>query len=147
MANVRGAGNVIRNLQKAQERMVNAVATGLYLEGNNHMGISKRRVPVDLGALKGSGYVTLPEVTATDVTVELGYGGPAKKYAIVQHERLDYNHPDGGQAKYLESVVDERRNSILSNVAALAKRAFDRHQKPQRTNIPTTPDEGEGVSR
>jgi hypothetical protein len=29
-------------------------------------------------------------------------------HAWIQHERLDYQHPDGGQAKYLETPASDK---------------------------------------
>lgn len=39
------------------------------------------------------------------------------KYAAVQHEQINYNHPRGGQAKYLESVLIENKDRILNIIA------------------------------
>lgn len=38
-------------------------------------------------------------------------------YAAVQHERLDYNHPRGGQAKYLEQPLYDQHRDYLQSVA------------------------------
>lgn len=38
-------------------------------------------------------------------------------YAAVQHERLDYNHPRGGQAKYLEEPFLGNHLSYLQDVS------------------------------
>lgn len=132
------------NIKAAQARWQRAVAAALYLEAGNILGMSKRRVPVDLGTLKGSGYATLPVERAGRTTVEIGYGGAAKEYAARVHEDLSARHPDGGQAKYLESAADERTPSIVHNVKALARAAFARGQGPVRGPMPTDPDEGGG---
>lgn len=39
------------------------------------------------------------------------------KYAAQQHEQINYNHPNGGQAKYLESVLIENQDRILQLIA------------------------------
>ncbi len=59
-------------------------------------------VPVDEGILKGSQSITPPKSLGTTPSARITYGGPSAPYAVVQHERLDYDHPKGGQAKYLE---------------------------------------------
>lgn len=66
--------------------------------------------PVDTHALRqscevdgdGQGHVTV------------SYDTP---YAVVQHERTDYNHPNGGKAKYLEDPLNRERETMLNIVA------------------------------
>lgn len=74
--------------------------------------VSKALVPVDRGDLRKSGRV---RVDGTTVTVS--YSAP---HAFLQHERLDYKHPGGGQAKYLESAVDQvgAEATIIAGVRA-----------------------------
>lgn len=138
-----GARTVRQNLIMAGGRWKRAVSAGLYLEANNIMALSKREVPVDLGGLKGSGYVTLPQDVGGKILVEMGYGGPAKDYAVVQHERLDFNHPEGGKAKYLEDPVDARQPNIARNVWRLAKAAFAQGVGPVQGKMPTGPGGGD----
>lgn len=38
-------------------------------------------------------------------------------YAATQHEQIHYDHPRGGQAKYLESVLVENQDRILKIIA------------------------------
>lgn len=60
---------------------------------------SKPLVPVEDGKLKRSGRV---EVDFLEVRVK--YKAP---HAWLQHENLDYQHPQGGQAKYLEAAAEQ----------------------------------------
>jgi hypothetical protein len=55
-------------------------------------------VPIEEGTLLRSGRVVTGE---TGAAVGFGSGG-SSDYAIPQHERLDYRHDNGRQAKYLE---------------------------------------------
>ena len=101
----------------------------LYREGWRIMKRSKDEfVPVDFGALKSTGDVSLPGESASgDVFVTLGYGGPAKTrtkdgkdyvgYAVVVHENLTARHPVG-QAKYLERPLLEAVGGMESRLAA-----------------------------
>lgn len=93
------------NLGKTLLDVHNRAAAALYEVANEVMAESKRLVPVDTGALKGSGYVSEPRVELGKVEVEIGYGGPAAAYAVRQHEDLSYAHPGGGQAKFLEQPL------------------------------------------
>lgn len=59
---------------------------------------SLKLVPRESGALARSGRVDEDSGTVS-------YGSNGVPYAIVQHERLDYHHFHGGQAKYLEQPM------------------------------------------
>lgn len=61
--------------------------------------VAKDLVPVDDGDLRKSG-----KVVVEDKQVRGRFTGP---HAWLQHERLDYQHPNGGQAKYLEAAADQ----------------------------------------
>lgn len=140
---LRGLDEVLKNLRAAGERGRRAVGAGLYVLGNEIMTDSKHRVPVDLGTLKGSGYVTLPmTTTGKDVRVELGYGGPAKAYAVVQHERTELHHEDGGEAKYLENAVNAASGTALQRVREVARTAFEADREAPGGVNPTTPEQG-----
>jgi len=43
----------------------------------------------------------------------VGFNTP---YALVQHERLDYRHPMGGKAKYLEDNLKEQSSKYSDNL-------------------------------
>ncbi len=142
-SNVKGFRELEQELKKMTPRAVKALGAGVYALGNKIITNSKRRVPVDLGVLRGSGYATLPETKRLTAIVELGYGGPAKDYAIVQHENLHFQHPEGGEAKYLENAVNEETSSAVRVVSEHAARAFLNNKGAIRNNaVPVDPDEG-----
>ena len=99
---ITGVADLRRVLRRLGDRAPKALGRALYEEGEEIMTRSKEEfVPIDLSTLKNSGFVAEPRSDGGGVVVELGYGGAAAAYAVVQHERLDFYHPDG-QAKYLE---------------------------------------------
>lgn len=114
---------VLSRLENAEQ----ALGRALYEEANRIFNESQLLVPVDTGTLRSSGQVTLPEQGPRGVSVTIGYGGAAAPYAIYVHERLDLNHPNGGQAKYLEEPVMAAADGIADRLAdtldALAKGA------------------------
>jgi hypothetical protein len=122
---IKGISNMMNKLKDIMETHPEAVEAGLFAVGNNIMTVAKERVPVDLGALRASGYVSEPQREGGSVVVELGFGGAAAAYAVRQHEDLSLNHPGGGQAKFLESALDEARPSLASKVATVAKRQIE----------------------
>lgn len=134
-----GTSELIKNLQAAGPRGVKAVGAGLYVEAQNILTEAKKEVPVDLGTLKNSGYATLPVISGQNVTVELGFGGSAKDYAVIQHERTDFNHPGGGKAKFLQDPLYRAKSGLGKNVANYAERAFAANQGAQQTDVPQTP--------
>lgn len=128
---LKGLNEVIENIQnevdKLQVKSTQGLADALLFVATE----SQQRAPVDTGDLRGSVKVeidgdmysegvkggginvvgSLPE-KATEGTVSFN-----TKYAAVQHEQINYNHPRGGQAKYLESVLLENKDRILNIIA------------------------------
>jgi hypothetical protein len=132
---MKGASEMIAKVRLVAKAQPNRVGAALYLEGQIEMTESKRRCPVSPtaaqfkamgrtmpkglvpGTLRASGQVAEPEYQGNNISVTLSYGGAAIDYAIVQHERLDYHHTTG-QAKYLESVINESRPFMAARLAA-----------------------------
>lgn len=102
------------------------------------------RAPVCDGDLRGSGYAnvngdlvakgrddqsggtdivgTPGEPAGNIIVAEIGFS--EEKYAFVQHEHLEFNHPIGGQAKYLESVIVENEDRYMKLLADSAKKGL-----------------------
>jgi hypothetical protein len=143
---VQGAKLIARALKQAANLSPKAMGAGLYAAGNDIMRLSKRLVPVDLGTLKGSGYVTLPDTSGDSAEIEVGYGGPAASYAVEQHERTEFSHPVG-QAKYLQDAVDQTLRSLPAKIAAVSNRAFQEGRGAKRDpGTPTDPNESAVVA-
>lgn len=100
------------------------VGAALYREGGAIMTKSKKLCPVDLGNLRATGDVAPPEEHGGHVTVTLGYGGPAAKYAVAQHERLDFKHTVG-QAKYLEDPMLEAAQGMDARIGVSIKKGIE----------------------
>lgn len=143
-ATLTGDAEAMEKLREALgERFEQAVGAGLYLAANNVMTDAKRRVPVDTGTLRGSGYVTLPELVDGHPVVEAGFGGPASDYAVVQHEATELHH-DVGEAKFLENAVNEAASRFARDVATIASAAVAGGSTALPAAVhPTRPDEEE----
>lgn len=50
----------------------------------------------------------------------------ATDYAFDQHESTNYNHPKGGQAKYLTSTLTEKADIYAKRVADAVERALEK---------------------
>lgn len=90
-------------------RTVETVPTNILLEEAPRIEeTAKIRTPEKTGKLKESVKVRVsrdkrrPGLFAQASARNRGYD-----YALIQHENLSYNHPNGGQAKFLESAFVE----------------------------------------
>lgn len=84
---------------------------------------SQEIVPYKDGDLMASGYLESRQFRGKSVC-EIGYArGGKPEYAIIQHENLEYNHPNGGQAKYLERPLLQDADAIQQRILALLKEA------------------------
>lgn len=104
--------------------------------------------PVDTGTLRRSGTVTvggLPDGAAVYAAAEGGQGMAGAHsepqgneqavyisfntpYARRQHEELDWQHPRGGKAKYLEDPFNALKGKVLRRVERRVKRALQDKQ-------------------
>lgn len=84
------------------------VEAALMEEGENVMGVSVRRTPVDQGPLRASAHVKTPVTKGGKTTVTLAYG---TDYAVYVHEITTSHHPSG-QAKFLQSAVEENAKGM-----------------------------------
>ena len=110
--------DVLAYLDRLTEpQLGNAVGEALFGEAWEIMGKSHREVPVRDGILKNSGTVLPPERRSGSVVVEMGYGGAASAYAVVQHERTDFAHRVG-KAKYLEDPLMQAAPNLTRNLTA-----------------------------
>ena len=112
--NLFGVDEGKRGFEFNKDRMIAAINSALYSAANDILTEANNLVPIDTGNLKSTGVVTTngaqnipPSPTDLRPKLDISFGGKTTgsdgaNYAAVQHERLDYNHPQGGQAKYLE---------------------------------------------
>ena len=120
-----GQKGMTATLKKIAAKFPDRVAAAIYQEAQIEMTESKRRCPVSPlpapagvvpGTLRNSGQVGRPARQGNNISVTLAYGGAAEDYAIVQHENLDFHHTTG-QAKFLESVLNESRPYMAGRIA------------------------------
>jgi len=111
--------------------VVKDVEAALRQEGENIMGVSIRRTPVDFGFLWSGGHskdkkesgpapwVTIPKTRRGKTEVELAYGA---SYAIYAHEQ-EPRAGGQGQPKFLESAVKDGSKGFAGK---MKKRVLDR---------------------
>ena len=122
-----------RRLGQIGQGFDNAVEKALRAEAEAIMARSKAAfVPVNVGTLKGSGFVNDVVRKGKDVSVVLGFGGDAEAYALAVHE-----HPSGasppswgdrpvnfkrGGPKYLSKPMDEAVPGMDNRIAKIVDR-------------------------
>lgn len=74
---------------------------------------SAEEAPVDKGDLKGNASVDDSKLQS-EGKVLVDYNLP---YAMDQHEGQEYNHPQGGKAKFLEDPFERLKPRIIDHVA------------------------------
>lgn len=121
---VTGFTEFLRVIRTLGTRATGIAGGALSREAERIMTDAKGRTPVATGALRSSGQVAAPDVTASGVVVELGFGNTSVGYAVPVHERLDVRHPVG-EAKYLERAVDAARRGIDGRLAADVRREIE----------------------
>lgn len=97
-----------------------AALLGARLAAEHLLSVSDRLVPIEEGTLSRSG-ATSARSTPGGAVAAVSYGTP---YAVPQHERLDYRHDPGRQAKYLESPMSTERATMARIVAQALREAL-----------------------
>ena len=128
---LKGLNNIIENLQEEIDKMTVQSAEGLKDALLYVANESQKRAPVDTGDLRGSVLVEMDNtviakgnesggLTITGNAPENSTKGSVSyntPYAANQHEHTEYDHPLGGQAKYLESVLTGEKDRIVQHIA------------------------------
>lgn len=96
-------------------------------------GNSAKRAPVDKGDLRNNcmaalnGMTIFTQQTPTGAIPQpsltvFGSVSYSLPYALRQHEELNYKHPHGGEAKYLERPFEERKDRYINRIAEIPER-------------------------
>lgn len=84
---------------------------------------SKLQVPLDEGPLQDTGRINKRQYNSGEskVSISIAYGGLSKtygkwvKYAVKQHENMNFKHKEGRKAKYLEDPVQQHWPMAVKN--------------------------------
>ena len=98
-----------------------ALGRSIFQEAEEIMADSKSKyVPVVTGTLRNSGFVQLPRIGRSKVSIVLGYGGAAQKYALRVHENPRTGKTASGskvgQWKYLEVPFREKSKGMGARI-------------------------------
>jgi hypothetical protein len=133
---VEGYDDVRAALRHATREVLKELTRGMVENVEDLLGRGMRRAPVDEGTLRGSGSarVNQTEVAHTEgagtdhrvvgssvsppikaqIEGEVGFNTP---YAAVQHEHVEFRHPQGGEALYLVNPLKEMTSRYVENLA------------------------------
>jgi hypothetical protein len=114
--------NDLRDTKAIRRALEGSLEDAMRIAVEDLLGRAVRDAPVDEGTLRGSGTATV-EVHGQEVIGKVTFGTP---YARAQHEGLDFEHPKGGKAKYLESNLTALAPRYKKILAASARKALDR---------------------
>lgn len=120
---MKGAGQVIRNMERVAKQFPDDVAAAMYQEAQPEVTEMKRRCPVDVtedaphpGNLRNSIHVEKPQRKGNVISVTFATGKQAP-YAPHVHENPDAFHAVG-EWKFMESVLNESRRYMGKRIAA-----------------------------
>ena len=82
---------------------------------------AKGRPDTNGGTLAESGRVNR-DLGSSGLLVSISYDGP---YAVYQHESLEFRHPTGGSAKFLELAVNEKASEANDAIGAEIRKALE----------------------
>lgn len=113
---LRGEAEALKKLNRELKAIKGRTIQGMAAAATLVKGRSQAKTPVDEGNLKASHY------TATGVTLSgpVAEVGCTADYAIYVHEDLEANHTVG-QAKFLESALNESKDDIVNTVRRRAR--------------------------
>jgi hypothetical protein len=78
---------------------------------------ARKRTPVDTGNLRGTVHAEGPERKGRTISCDVVAGSSSEDYAFIVHEDMDAHHRVG-QAKYIESTINESAPHMLERVAS-----------------------------
>lgn len=108
--------SVSNNINAAQAvvKLQASLAVASYRAAASIQTLAVSRTPIEQGDLRGSTTLRMVD-EASAARTEIAYN---MIYAARQHEETGWNHPRGGQAKYLESAMrdgQDEAKAIIRN--------------------------------
>lgn len=120
MSGLSGMDRLLSNLRRLEREAPEALGRAVRDVAFDVQGRATEKAPVDTGHLRESAYTEIDE-HAGGITATVGFTATTKdgrfSYALVQHEGLDFEHPKGGEAKFLEKALDEVADDFTDRLA------------------------------
>lgn len=120
---MKGGEEMARRIAGAAAGARRGQVRGLELAGQHVLGVSNSQVPHELGDLERDGAASVDPDTLTSA-VSYGRNPETAKYAVPQHERMDYVHDAGRNAKYLENAFNSERQVAAQIITEQTRRGM-----------------------
>jgi len=114
---ITGINTMTGNLKRLQVVFPERVEDAFVIEVNIEKAEAVKRTPWDTRDLQNSARAFVERIGRW-LRASISFNTP---YAAYVHEDLDAYHPRGGQAKYLESTLNESRPYLLGRVVRRVK--------------------------
>ena len=121
---IKGFDSLKKALAEAEKRNPEVTTQKVTAIALDLAGRSAQQAPVDTGDLRNNCTAALNNSEIFKEQRVTGSSGPAEKveatvgyslpYALRQHEELNYNHPKGGKAKFLEEPFLEKEQDYIN---------------------------------
>lgn len=95
----------------ARAKLVKATSRALYLALSEIQSTAVNLAPIRQGDLRTSATITVPVGKGNRVAGGISF---PLVYAGVQHENESFNHPRGGEAKYLQKAADAHKPRLAA---------------------------------
>lgn len=105
MTQINPFGNV------ARDKLVKATSRALYLALAEIQSTAVNLAPIEQGTLRSSATISVPIVKQNRVGGGISF---PVVYAAVQHENESFNHPRGGESKYLQKAADAHKSRVAA---------------------------------
>lgn len=96
-----------------RDKLAKATSHALYLALAEIQSTAVNLAPIEEGTLRTSATIDVPIAKGTRVGGGLSF---PIVYAAVQHESEHFNHPRGGQAKYLQTAAELHKSRVAAHV-------------------------------
>lgn len=113
-----------KNAKAAYDGARRGMVRGLELGGRLILDTSNDQVPHEEGDLERDGTASVDEA-ALRGAVSYGRDPETAKYAVPQHERMDFRHDAGRNAKFLENAFNSEAGNVAQIIAEQTRRGMN----------------------
>lgn len=102
------------NIDRVAQQVRAAAHAGLAEGARAVETVSASRAPIETGRLRNSVNTTMPLSMSDEMTAVVSFN---VIYARYQHEGVHFNHPRGGQAKFLSQTIEDQEPLVRQVIA------------------------------
>lgn len=118
-----GTQAMAKAMEKAAKNGRNGAVRGLELGARQVLDVSNSQVPHEVGDLERDGAASVDSATLKSA-VSYGRNAETAEYAVPQHERMDYRHDPGRNAKYLENAFNSEAGVVSQIIAEQTRKGL-----------------------